>query len=397
MIAIAKLAWCAPLLLAALLAACGQSPQPSQSAPPPPAVTVSKPVKKTIVDRDEYVGRFVAVDSVEIRARVSGYLDAIHFTDGQMVKKADVLFTIDRRPFAIGLDQARANLAQARANLAFTENDLNRGQQLVRDKTITEQTYDQRVQAKRVAEASVQANEAVVRSAELDYGEYSELRAPIEGRIGDRRVSVGNLVTGGTGGNTTLLATIMSMDPIRFEFTFDEASYLRYQHFAKDGHEVAAHGAATPVKLKLLDEPEFVHDGQIDFIDNAISTSSGTIRGRAVFANPQRLFTPGMFGRIQVPGSPPYEALAVPDVAIGTEQARKFVYVVDAENTARQKYVKLGQINDGLRVIKSGLAADDRVIVSGLTLIRPGAKVNPQEQAPSPTPTASGSPRSRTD
>jgi len=387
----AKPTWCAvPFILALALGGCGQGAQQSQGAPPPPTVTVAKPLQRTIVDRDEYVGRFVAVDSVEIRARVSGYLNAIHFTDGQMVHKGDVLFTIDRRPFAIALDQARANLAQARANLAFTENDLARGQQLVRDKTITEQTYDQRVQAKRVAEASVQANEAVVHSAELDYAEFSELRAPVDGRIGDRRVSPGNLVTGGTSGNTTMLATIVSMDPIRFEFTFDEASYLRYQRFSTNG-------AATPVKLKLLNETDFVHDGQIDFIDNAISTSSGTIRGRAVFANPQALFTPGMFGRVQVPGSAPYEALVIPDAAIGTEQARKFVYVVDAENTARQKYVKLGQIDEGLRVVKSGLSADDRVIVNGLTLMRPGLKVTPQEQGPSPTPTASGSSPSRSD
>jgi RND family efflux transporter MFP subunit len=348
------------------------------------------------VDRDEYVGRFVAVDSVEIRARVSGYLDAIHFTDGQMVHKGDVLFTIDRRPFAIALDQARANLAQARANLAFTESDLARGQQLVQNKTITEQTYDQRVQAKRVAEASVKANEAVVRSAELDYEEFSELRAPVDGRIGDRRVSPGNLVTGGTGGNTTMLATIVSMDPIRFEFTFDEASYLRYQRFSAGAHDMSS-GAATPVKLKLLTEADFSHDGQIDFVDNALSTSSGTIRGRAVFGNPQALFTPGMFGRIQVPGSAPYEALVIPDAAIGTEQARKFVYVVDAENTVRQKYIKPGQIDQDRRVIKSGLAPDDRVIVSGLTLMRPGLKVTPQEQGPNPTPTASGSSPSKTD
>jgi len=394
----ARPAWCAvPFILASVLGGCGQGAQQSQGAPPPPpAVTVGKPLQRTIVDRDEYVGRFVAVDSVEVRARVSGYLDAVHFIDGQMVHKGDVLFTIDRRPFAIALDQARANLAQARANLAFTESDLARGQQLVQNKTITEQTYDQRVQAKRVAEASVQANEAVVRSAELDYVEFSELRAPVDGRIGDRRVSPGNLVTGGTGGNTTLLATIVSMDPIRFEFTFDEASYLRYQHFSARARDTTS-GVATPVKLKLLNEVDFGHDGQIDFVDNAISTSSGTIRGRAVFANPQALFTPGMFGRVQVPGSAPYEALVIPDAAIGTEQARKFVYVVDAENTVRQKYVKLGQIDQDLRVIKGGLRADDRVIVSGLTLMRPGLKVTPQEQGPAPTPTASGSSPSKTD
>jgi multidrug efflux system membrane fusion protein len=369
-------------LVAPLLAGCGSGPAPAQTAaPPPPTVTIAKPEKRTIVDQDEYVGRFVAVDSVEVRSRLSGYLGSIHFTDGQMVKKGDLLFTIDRRPFQIVLDQARANLAQSRANLAFTEADLARGQQLVRDKTITEQTFDQRTQAKRVAEASVAANEALVHQAELDLNEYSEIRAPIDGRIGDRRVSPGNLIPGGLSGSTTLLATIVSIDPIRFEFTFDESAYLRYERMNR-GKDPATRWSSTPVKLKLLDESAFDHDGHMDFVDNAISQTSGTIRGRAVFANPGGLFTPGMFGRIQVPGSPPYEALLVPDVAVATEQTRKYVMVVDNENVARQHYVTLGQAVGGLRVIREGLQADDRVIVDGLMRARPGVKVTPQEKAP---------------
>jgi RND family efflux transporter MFP subunit len=360
------------------LAGCGQGQQKA-SAPPPPTVTVAKPAQRTVVDQDEYVGRFVAVDSVEVRSRVSGYLAEIHFTDGQMVKKGDLLFTIDRRPFQIALDQMRANLAQARANLAFTEADLARGQELLHNKTITEQTYDQRMQAKRVAEASVAAQEAMVHSAELDLNEYSALRAPVDGRIGDRRVSVGNLVTGGTSGNTTMLATIVSVDPIRFEFTFDEASYLRYQRFAG---QMASGQGGVPVALKLIDEQDFDHTGKMDFVDNAIDRSSGTIRGRAVFANPDGLFAPGMFGRIRVPGSPPYTALLVPDAAIGSEQARKYVLVVDDGGVARQKYVVPGQLDDGMRVVKEGLTASDRVIVNGLMHTRPGVKVVAEEQAP---------------
>ena len=277
-----------------------------------------------------------------MRSRVSGYLSEIHFTDGQMVKKGDLLFVIDHRPFQIALDQMRANLAQARANLAFTEADLARGQELVHNKTITEQTYDQRKQAKSVAEASVTAQEAMVHQAELDLNEYSELRAPIDGRIGDRRVSVGNLVTGGNGSNTTLLATIVSVDPIRFEFTFDEASYLRYQRFAGTDAQMASGQGGVPVALKLIDEPDFQHAGKMDFVDNVIDRSSGTIRGRAVFANPDGLFTPGMFGRIRVPGSPPHTALLIPDAAIGTEQSRKYVLVVDDGGVARLKYVVPG-------------------------------------------------------
>src|SRR6204780_505491 len=297
-----------------------------------------------------------------------------------MVKKDDPLFTVDRRPFQIALEQMRANLAQARANLAFTEADLDRGQSLLQNKTITEQVYDQRTQAKAVAEAAVAAQEAMVHSAELDLDEYSELRAPIDGRIGDRRVAVGNLVTGGTGGNTTLLATVVSVDPIRFEFSFDEASYLRYVRFATASKEVAALNGNVPVRLKLIDENDFVHTGNIDFVDNVIDRSSGTIRGRAVFANPDGIFTPGMFGRVRVPGSPSYTALLIPDAAIGSEQARKYVLVVDDGGVVRQKYVMPGQLDDGLRVIKDGLVASDRVIVNGLMHARPGIKGKAQEQ-----------------
>jgi multidrug efflux system membrane fusion protein len=383
------------VLLAPLLAGCGSGQAPAQQgAPPPPQVTVAKPTVRTIVDQDEYVGRFTAVDSVDVRSRLSGYLASIHFTDGQMVKKGDLLFTIDRRPFQVVLDQARANLAQSRATLAFAEADLARGQQLVRDKTITEQTFDQRTQAKRVAEAAVAANEALVHQAELDFEQYSQLRAPIDGRIGDRRVSPGNLIPGGATGNTTLLATIVSIDPIRFEFTFDEGAYLRYARFNPPGDDPTKRWSSMTVKLKLLDEQTFAHDGQMDFIDNAISQTSGTIRGRAVFANPGALFTPGMFGRIQVPGSPPYEALLIPDAAIGTEQTRKFVMVVDGEDVVRQKYVTLGQTVEGLRVIKDGLARDDRVIVDGLMRARPGVKVTPQEK---PAPATAGGPKTKTD
>jgi multidrug efflux system membrane fusion protein len=377
-------AWLILALAAAALAGCSDTPNQA-AAPPPPAVTVANPVKRSITDQDEYVGRFVAVDSVEVRARLSGYLSQIHFQDGQMVKQGQVLFTIDRRPFQIALDQARANLELARANLAFAESDLARGQELLRNKTITEQTFEQRTQAKRVAEASVAAQEALVRSAELDLNEFTELHAPVAGRIGDRRVSIGNLVTGGTSGNTTLLATIVSIDPIRFEFTFDEAAFLRYQRLAKDGtEELASRGISAPVKIKLIDEQDFSHEGRMDFVDNAIDRSTGTIRGRAQFANPDGLFTPGMFANIRVPASVPYETLLVPDVAIGSEQARKYVLVVDAENVARVKYVTLGDVTGGLRVVKDGLSPNDKVVTNGIARVRPGQKVTPQEEGAPP-------------
>ncbi len=377
---------CLIVLLAAALAGCGEG-APKQAAPPPPAVTVAKPTKQTVTDYDEYVGRFVAVDMVEVRARVSGYLEKIGFQDGQLVKQGDLLFTIDRRPFETTVAQTKAQLAQARANLAYAESDLARGSQLVRDKTITEQTFDQRTQAKRVAEASVQAQEAAVRQAELDL-QFTELKAPVAGRIGDRRVSPGNLVTGGTGGTTTLLATIVSIDPMRFEFTFDEASFLRYERIAGASTDDASRSKGLKVLLRLIDEADFKHEGTVDFVDNVIDRSSGTIRGRAQIPNPKGLFTPGMFARVRVPGSLPYEALLVPDVAIASEQVRKYVMVVGEDNTAKQKYVTLGQLAGGLRIIKDGLSADDKVVVNGLARIRPNIKVTPQEQGAKPADTA---------
>jgi RND family efflux transporter MFP subunit len=362
------------------LASCGDS---GPQAPPAPPVTVAKPVKREIVDMDEYVGRFLAVDMVEVRARVSGYLEQIHFKDGQIVQAGDLLFSIDKRPFQNTLDQAKGTLTQARANLAFSESDLVRAQRLVGDKTISEQAFEQRTQAKRNAEASVSSNEAAVRQAELDL-QFTELRAPVTGRIGDRRVAPGNLVTGGTAGNTTLLATIVSIDPIRFEFTADEGAFIRYERLAKGGKDPDSRYTSTPVELKLLDEQDFAHKGTIDFVDNVIDQSSGTIRGRAVVSNPDGFLTPGMFARVRVPGSPKYEALLVPDTAIGSEQVRKFVLVVDGDNTVKQKYITLGTLQSNLRVVKTGLEPDDRVIVNGLMRARPGAKVTPLEEGAAP-------------
>jgi RND family efflux transporter MFP subunit len=374
----------APLLLglAPLLGGCGEG-APKQAAPAPPSVTVAKPTKQAVTDYDEYVGRFVAVDMVEVRARVSGYLDKVHFKDGEIVKQRDPLFSIDRRPFETSLAQVRATLAQARANLAFTEGDLARASQLVKDRTITEQTFEQRTQAKRVAEASVAAQEAAVRQAELDLA-FTELKAPVTGRIGDRRVSEGNLVTGGTGGSTTMLATIVSIDPIRFEFTFDEGSFLRYERLGAEGMDKASRQTGIEVAVKLIDESDFNHRGRMDFVDNVIERGSGTIRGRASLANPKGTLTPGMFGRVRVPGSSAYEALLIPDNAIGSEQIRKYVLVVDGDNVARAKYVTLGQLVGDQRVIKEGLSADDRVVVNGLMRARAGAKVTPQEQGAPP-------------
>jgi RND family efflux transporter MFP subunit len=392
--AFARISIVAFSLVGLTLAGCSEQKQAQPAAPPAAPVTVALPTTRSITDMDEYVGRFTAIDLVQVYARVSGYLESINFTDGQLVKQGDLLFTIDKRPFQVALDQAQANLAKAQADLDFAQSDLQRAQTLIDDKTsnaISKQAYDQRLQSERSARASVSAAQAAVHAAQLDV-EFTDLRSPVTGRIGDRKVSVGNLVTGGSGGTNTntLLATIVSIDPIYFEFTYDEASFLRYQRMAKS---MGDSGKPIPVRLGLIDEKGFPHEGTLNFVDNQIDNTTGTIRGRAQFANPGGVFTPGMFGRVEVPSSAPHEALLVPDVAIGTEQTRKFVYVMapgDQPQVPQMKYVTLGRVYDGQRVITSGLGKDDLVVVNGLVRIRPGAKVvgKPEQPAPAAAPAA---------
>ena len=383
--ALPRLSALVSIAAALALAGCSEQKQ-AQQAPPAPQVTFAKPTTKNVTDYDEYVGRFAAIDFVNIYARVSGYLETINFVDGALVKQNDLLFSIDKRPFQNALDQANANLARAQADLDFAQSDLKRAQTLLDDKTsnaISKQAFDQRQQSERSARGSVAAAQAAVHTAQLDL-EFTDLRAPVAGRIGDRKVSVGNLVTGG-GGTNTLMATVVSIDPIYFEFTYDEASFLRYQRMAKAMGDA---GKAIPIHIGLIDEKGFPHAGNLDFVDNQISADTGTIRGRAKLANPDAIFTPGMFGRIQVPSSSPHEALLVPDVAIGTEQTRKFVYVLapgDDPQVPKMKYVTLGRQIDGKRIITSGIEAGDLVVVNGLMRIRPGSKVvGKPEGAPAP-------------
>ena len=369
--------------LCGLLLACSDAPK-QQAAPPPPEVSVMQPKQMEVQDEDDYVGRFAAINTVEVRARVSGYLEAVHFRDGSRVKQGDLLFTIDPRPFRNTLEQARANLAQALSNRDYAEQDFARAQQLVRDKTITEQTLDQRLQSLRNSRASVEANQALVKQAELDL-QFTELRAPLDGRIGDRRVSVGNLVTGGAAGGTTLLANIVTQNPIHFEFTIDESAYLRYKRMLGAPLETDANSTQIlPVSLKLIDEKTFSHQGRLDFIDNSIDRSTGTMRVRAMFENKDNLFTPGMFARIKLPASERYTALLIPEEAIASEQVRKLVMTVNADQIVMPKYVELGIASNGLRVIRSGLSAEDRVIVNGLMRARPGMKVTARDAAASP-------------
>ncbi|MFG1477528.1 efflux RND transporter periplasmic adaptor subunit [Xanthobacter sp. V4C-4] len=363
------------IALAFTLSGCGQPTAQPSGPPPAPQVTVAHPATRTVTDQDEYVGRFIAIDEVNVRARVSGHLASIHFVDGQVVKQGDLLFTIDQRPFKIALQQAQANLAQAQANLDFTKADLERARSLLEDRNstaISKQAFDQRTQAERSAAATVQSQEAAVRQAQLDL-DFTEVRAPVSGQIGDRRVSVGNYVTGGASGTPTLLAVIVSTDPIRFEFTIDEASLLRIQR-RKNGADIKG----DPVVLKLIDDKDFVHQGKMDFLNNVIDRETGTIRGRAEFANPNGLFRPGMFARVRLNSSDPHQVLVVPDAAIGSEQVKKFVYVVGADNKVGQRFVTLGALAGDQRVVLDGLKLDDTVVVNGLMRVRPGVTVSPQ-------------------
>ncbi len=360
------------------VAACNPSESNVAQAPPaPPPVTVSQPLVREIVEWDEYTGRFQAVETVDVRSRVSGYLDSINFTDGEIVNEGDLLFVIDQRPFQVALAQAEAELNQARTRAELAAKDLERARPLLQRGNISQAVFDERLQARQEADAAVRSAEAQVEAARLDL-EYSEIRAPVTGRISRYLVSVGNLVTGGAA-NATLLTTIVSLDPIHFFFDANEAAYLKYVRLDRTGQRTSSRDAQNPVQLSLLDEIDFPHRGRMDFVENRLDQQTATIRARAVFDNGELLFLPGMFGRIRLIGSGRYAAIMLPDEAIGTDQSRKFVYVLDENNVVGIRLVELGPIIDGLRVIRDGLGPDDRVIIDGLQRARPGAPVTPQE------------------
>lgn len=360
------------------IAACNPSESNVAQAPPvPPAVTVSEPLVREIVEWDEYTGRFQAVETVDVRSRVSGYLDSINFTDGEIVNEGDLLFVIDQRPFRVALTQAEAELNQARTRADLAAKDLERARPLLQRGNISQAVFDERLQARQEADAAVRSAEAQVEAARLDL-EYSEIRAPVTGRISRYLVSVGNLVTGGAA-NATLLTTIVSLDPIHFFFDANEAAYLKYVRLDRTGQRTSSRDAQNPVQLSLLDEIDFPHRGRMDFVENRLDQQTATIRARAVFENDELLFLPGMFGRIRLIGSGRYAAIMLPDEAIGTDQSRKFVYVLDESNVVGIRLVELGPIIDGLRVIRDGLGPEDRVIIDGLQRARPGAPVTPQE------------------
>jgi RND family efflux transporter MFP subunit len=346
----------------------------AQGAPPaPPSVTVAKPVVKDIIERTDFIGRFEAVDQVDVRARVSGYIDKIHFEDGTLVKAGDLLFTIDPRPYRNALEQAQATVTSSQVRLDFAQSDLDRAEQLRRTGNVSDQVFDQRRQAFLTAKAELDRAQAALRQAQLDV-DFTEVRSPLTGRLSRRLVSGGNLVNA----NQTILTNVLTLDPIQFYFDVDERSYLAYSRQTQGGTRTSSNGSANEVLLTLTDERLGQRKGQLDFVDNRLDAASGTIRARAVFANKDLFLTPGLFGRVTIGASDPYSAVLLPDEAIGSDQDRRVAYVLGENNVVSLKPIRVGPRIDGYRVIREGLKGDETVVVNGLVRVRPGSPITPQ-------------------
>ncbi|NIA69212.1 efflux RND transporter periplasmic adaptor subunit [Pelagibius litoralis] len=366
-----------PLAAAALLAACDQSDQAAEAsavAPPPPAVTIAKPLVKQIVEDDEFVGRFEAVDEVQVSARVGGYLDEIHFDDGAIVEQGQLLFTIDQRPFQAAVKRAEATLNISLARFNFARKELARAEELVGRGNISRSVVDERRQEYITAQADVAGARAELETATLDL-EFTEIRAPFSGRIGRDLISVGNLVRA----NDTILTTVVSLDPIYFYFDINERYYLAYARDARArGAALQEGGGQLPVTVRLGDNVEAPRQGQMDFSENRLDPNSGTMRVRAIFPNEDLVLQPGLFGRVNVPGSLPYTGVLIPDEAISSDQNKRIVYVVDEEGAVSLREVRPGPKIDGYRVIRDGLTGEERIVIEGLMRIRPGIVVAPE-------------------
>jgi membrane fusion protein, multidrug efflux system len=365
----------AGLVLAALalsLAGCNQPPS-STHAFPPANVTVSKPVQKEVVNWNEFTGRTAAVNLVNVTARVSGYIVNIPFKEGDIVHKGDLLYQIDPRPYQDAYDQALGQLKQAQANQQLQDVTFERQERLRQTNVIAKEDYDTALSNKNQAAAQVIATQGAVNAAALNL-EFTRVTSPIDGRVGRQLVNIGNLVRA----DSTQLTTIVSVDPIYAYFSMDELSALTYQRLVRDGKLPSTRNGKAPVYLQLQDEAGFPHEGTIDFSDNTFDTSTGTLLIRATFPNPDGFLTPGNFVRVRVASSPKYEALLVADRAIGSDQDQSFVYVVDTKNLAQVRRVSIGQLADGLRVVKSGLQPDDVVIINGILKVRPNSPVKPE-------------------
>jgi RND family efflux transporter MFP subunit len=372
--------WPLVVLLALALSACSEKPPQQAAAAAAPPVTVAPPVKRTITDWDEFTGRFEAVEEVQVRARVGGFVTNVEFRDGAMVKTGDLLYVIDSRPFEAVADQADGQLSDARAKAELAKRELDRGLTLNQSQAVSDSIVDQRRQALQAARAAEMQAEGLLKAAQLNI-EFTHVLAPITGRVSRHLVSVGNLVQGSDNGASTLLTTIVSLDPIYVYFDMDEATYLKNNRLYFEGKRPSSRETPNPVHVTLSGETKPSREGKMDFLDNRLDVSTGTLRSRAVIPNKDLSILPGQFGRVRLIGSAPYEALLLPDTAIATDQSRKIVFVVKDDNTVEAKPVVLGPLDEGLRVIREGLKAEDRVIVDGLQRARVGAKVSPHPAA----------------
>jgi membrane fusion protein, multidrug efflux system len=367
------------------LTGCGEKPQ-QQAATAPPTVTVAQPLKRTVTDWDEFTGRFEAIEEVQVRARVGGFVTNVEFKDGDIVHTGDLLYLIDSRPFEAVAEQADGQLADARAKVELAKRDLDRGLNLVQTSAVSEQVVDQRRQALQAAHAAEIVAEGALKAAKLNV-EFTHVLAPITGRVSRHLVSVGNLVSGSDNGASTLLTTIVSLDPIYIYFDVDEATYLKNSKLWFEGKRPSSRDTPNPVQVMLSGETKPSHEGKMDFLDNRLDVSTGTLRSRAVIPNKDLSILPGQFGRVRVIGSSPYEALLIPDTAVANDQSRKIVFVVRDDGTVEAKTVMVGPLDEGLRVIRDGLRADDKVIIDGIQRARVGAKVSPHTGSISGTKT----------
>jgi membrane fusion protein, multidrug efflux system len=371
------------VLLAVTLSGCGdKTPQPAAAAPAP--VTVAQPTKRTVTDWDEFTGRFEAVEEVQVRARVGGFVTSVEFRDGAFVNTGDLLYVIDSRPFEAVAEQANGQLSDARAKAELGKRELDRALTLNQTQAVADSIVDQRRQTLQAAHAAILQAEGALKAAQLNI-EFSHVVAPIGGRVSRHLVSVGNLVQGSDGGGAaTLLTSIVSLDPIYIYFDMDETTYLKNNRLYFEGKRPSSRDTPNPVQVALTGETKPSHDGKVDFLDNRLDVSTGTLRVRAIIPNKDFSILPGQFGRVRLIGSLPYEALLLPDTAIATDQSRKIVFVVKDDDTVEARPVVLGPLDEGLRVIREGLKPEDRVIVDGLQRARVGAKVSPHAAAAAP-------------
>ncbi|MBB5208105.1 efflux RND transporter periplasmic adaptor subunit [Chiayiivirga flava] len=369
-----------PLLAATVLAMslaflAGCTPEAAQM-PPPPQVSVAEVVVRDVSQWDDFSGRIEAIQNVELRPRVSGYIESVNFTEGQEVKAGDVLFTIDPRTYKAAVAQAQAELARARTQAALGRSEAARAERLAGLQAISVEQLDQRKSAAAQAEANVQAAKAALDAAKLDL-DFTEVRAPIAGRAGRALITTGNLVTG-----EDVLTTLVSLDKVHVHFDTDERSFLRYAEMARHGERPSERDARLPVQVGLVGEDGFPHKGEVDFLDNQVDRNTGTIRARAVLDNTDRVFTPGLFARVRLLGSGQFRAVLIDDKAVLTDQDRKYVYVLDENNTAQRRDIVPGRVADGLRIVEQGLNAGDRVIVNGVQKVFfPGMPVDAQPVA----------------